>query len=62
MFEFSSRSKVSTKKYTYFGRSCELDTSSHVLTLATRGLFGELDRSARVVAPLQFWMVMRKYP
>jgi len=55
--------KLALQKYTYSGRSSDLDPSSHLLTVATRDLFGELDRSARAVAPMQFWMVLRKkYP
>uniref|UniRef100_A0A0D6QUC3 Ubiquitin carboxyl-terminal hydrolase n=1 Tax=Araucaria cunninghamii TaxID=56994 RepID=A0A0D6QUC3_ARACU len=55
--------KSALQKYTYSGRSSDLDPSSHLLTVATRDLFGELDRSVRPVAPMQFWMVLRKkYP
>uniref|UniRef100_A0A0C9S559 Ubiquitin carboxyl-terminal hydrolase n=1 Tax=Wollemia nobilis TaxID=56998 RepID=A0A0C9S559_9CONI len=55
--------KSALQKYTYSGRSNDLDPSSHLLTVATRDLFGELDRSVRPVAPMQFWMVLRKkYP
>ncbi|OVA08495.1 Ubiquitin domain [Macleaya cordata] len=47
----------------YPGRSNELDQSSHLLTVATRDLFGELDRNVKPVSPMQFWMVLRKkYP
>ncbi|XP_057976534.1 ubiquitin carboxyl-terminal hydrolase 6-like [Malania oleifera] len=50
-------------KYPYPGRSNELDQSSHLLTCATRDLFNELDRNVKPVAPMQFWMVLRKkYP
>ncbi|MCO5574983.1 hypothetical protein L7F22_028780 [Adiantum nelumboides] len=45
------------------GGANELDTSSHLLTLATRELFNELDTSHRAVAPVRFWTVLRgKYP
>lgn len=55
--------KSALQKYTYSGRSNDLDPSSHLLTVAARDLFGELDRSVRPVAPMQFWMVLRKkYP
>ncbi|OAY36537.1 ubiquitin carboxyl-terminal hydrolase 6 [Manihot esculenta] len=41
----------------------DLDQTSHMLTAATRELFNELDRSVKPVAPMQFWMVLRKkYP
>ncbi|KAJ7951659.1 Ubiquitin carboxyl-terminal hydrolase [Quillaja saponaria] len=40
-----------------------VDQSSHMLTIATRDLFSELDKSVKPVAPMQFWMVLRKkYP
>jgi ubiquitin carboxyl-terminal hydrolase 14 len=49
--------------YPQSGRSNNLDQSSHLLTVATRDLFGELDRNVKPVAPMQFWMVLRKkYP
>lgn len=34
-----------------------MDQSSHMLTIATRDLFNELDKSGKPVAPMQFWMV-----
>ena len=34
-----------------------MDPTSHMLTIATRDLFSELDRSVKAVAPMQFWMV-----
>lgn len=34
-----------------------MDQSSHMLTIATRDLFNELDKSVKPVAPMQFWMV-----
>ncbi|KAF2301982.1 hypothetical protein GH714_031132 [Hevea brasiliensis] len=41
----------------------DLDQTSHMLTAATRELFNELDKSVKPVAPMQFWMVLRKkYP
>ncbi|KAK4785934.1 hypothetical protein SAY86_002623 [Trapa natans] len=44
-------------------RRSDLDQSSHTLTVATRDLFCELDKTAKPVAPLQFWMSLRKkYP
>lgn len=50
-------------KYPHSGRSNDLDQSSHLLTVATRDLFNELDKSVKAVAPMQFWMVLRKkYP
>ncbi|XP_057472826.1 ubiquitin carboxyl-terminal hydrolase 7-like [Actinidia eriantha] len=50
-------------KYPHSGRSSDLDQSSHLLTVATRDLFNELDKSVKPVAPMQFWMVLRKkYP
>ncbi|XP_077210676.1 ubiquitin carboxyl-terminal hydrolase 6-like [Tasmannia lanceolata] len=55
--------KSALLKYPYSGRSNELDQSSHLLTVATRDLFGELDRNVKPVAPMHFWMVLRKkYP
>lgn len=50
-------------KYSLSGRSNDLDQTSHMLTVATRDLFNELDKSVKAVAPMQFWMVLRKkYP
>ncbi|KDP40803.1 hypothetical protein JCGZ_24802 [Jatropha curcas] len=44
-------------------RRNDLDHTSHMLTAATRELFNELDKSFKPVAPMQFWMVLRKkYP
>ncbi|CAN1836999.1 Ubiquitin carboxyl-terminal hydrolase 7 [Linum perenne] len=44
-------------------RKNEVDQTSHMLTAATRELFNELDKSVKPVAPMQFWMVLRKkYP
>ncbi|KAJ6803084.1 ubiquitin carboxyl-terminal hydrolase 7-like [Iris pallida] len=55
--------KSALLNYTSSGRSNELDQYSHLLTVATRDLFSELDRNARPVAPLQFLSVLRKkYP
>uniref|UniRef100_A0A7N0RGX2 Ubiquitin carboxyl-terminal hydrolase n=1 Tax=Kalanchoe fedtschenkoi TaxID=63787 RepID=A0A7N0RGX2_KALFE len=40
-----------------------VDQPSNLLTVATRDLFKELDKSAKPVAPMHFWMVLRKkYP
>lgn len=50
-------------KYPHSGRSNDLDQPSHMLTCATRDLFSELDKTVKPVAPMQFWMVLRKkYP
>lgn len=55
--------KSALQKYAYVGRTNDLDQSSHQLTIATRDLFGELDRNVNPVAPMNFWMVLRKkYP
>ncbi|CAL5195592.1 unnamed protein product [Lathyrus oleraceus] len=49
--------------YSHSGRNNDVDQSSHMLTVATRDLFSELDKSVKPVAPMQFWMVLRKkYP
>ncbi|KAL6005994.1 deubiquitinating enzyme [Asimina triloba] len=51
------------KSYTDSGRRNEVDYTSHLLTVATRDLFSELDRSGKPVAPMHFWTVLRKkYP
>ncbi|KAK9054735.1 hypothetical protein SSX86_025814 [Deinandra increscens subsp. villosa] len=50
-------------EYPQSGRSNELDQTSHLLTVATRDLFNELDKNVKPVTPMQFWMVLRKkYP
>lgn len=50
-------------KYPPSERSTDLDQTSHLLTVATRDLFNELDRTVKAVAPMQFWLVLRqKYP
>ncbi|THU59546.1 hypothetical protein C4D60_Mb07t03230 [Musa balbisiana] len=55
--------KSALLSYTNSGRNNELDQYSHLLTVATRDLFGELDRNVRPVAPLQFLSILRKkYP
>ncbi|GLU14371.1 hypothetical protein SLE2022_309470 [Rubroshorea leprosula] len=55
--------KSALLNYLPSGRSNELDQTSHMLTVATRDLFSELDKSVKPVAPTQFWMVLRKkYP
>ncbi|XP_039020641.1 ubiquitin carboxyl-terminal hydrolase 6-like isoform X1 [Hibiscus syriacus] len=55
--------KSSLVNYSHSGRNNDVDQTSHMLTVATRDLFGELDKSVKPVAPMQFWMVLRKkYP
>ncbi|KAL4560028.1 hypothetical protein LXL04_032176 [Taraxacum kok-saghyz] len=55
--------KAALIEYSQSGRSNDLDQSSHLLTVATRDLFTELDKNVKPVAPMQFWMVLRKkYP
>ncbi|XP_020575422.1 ubiquitin carboxyl-terminal hydrolase 6-like isoform X2 [Phalaenopsis equestris] len=55
--------KAALQNYTNSGRSNDLDQFSHLLTVAARDLFSELDRTVRPVAPLQFLSVLRKkYP
>ncbi|XP_062156980.1 ubiquitin carboxyl-terminal hydrolase 6-like [Alnus glutinosa] len=50
-------------KYSHSERSNDVDQSSHMLAIATRDLFNELDKSVKPVAPMQFWMLLRKkYP
>ncbi|KAL1147639.1 hypothetical protein V6Z11_A10G068800 [Gossypium hirsutum] len=50
-------------KHSHSGRSSDLDQTSHMLTVATRDLFNELDKSVKPVAPMQFWMVLlMKHP
>ncbi|KAL3511707.1 hypothetical protein ACH5RR_024424 [Cinchona calisaya] len=50
-------------KYPPTGANNSLDQSSHLLTVATRDLFSELDKNVKPVSPMQFWMVLRKkYP
>lgn len=50
-------------KYSQSGRSNDVDQSSHMLTVATSELFNDLDKSVKPVAPMQFWMLLRKkYP
>lgn len=44
-------------RYPHSGRSNDLDQSSHLLTVATRDLFTELDKNVKAVAPMQFWLV-----
>lgn len=44
-------------RYPQSSRSNDLDQSSHLLTVATRDLFNELDKNVKPVAPMQFWMV-----
>ncbi|KAM7254554.1 hypothetical protein ACFE04_003934 [Oxalis oulophora] len=55
--------KSALVEYSSSARNNELDQTSHMLTVATRDLFNELDKSVKPVAPMQFWMVLRKkYP
>ncbi|KAG5523515.1 hypothetical protein RHGRI_035352 [Rhododendron griersonianum] len=62
LIKFSPRN-ASLIRYPHSGRSNDLDQSSHLLTVATRDLFTELDKNVKAVAPMQFWMVLRKkYP
>ncbi|KAK9741336.1 hypothetical protein RND81_03G098400 [Saponaria officinalis] len=52
--------KSALLEYSQSGRSNDLDQTSHLLTVATKDLFSELDKNAKPVAPMQFWMVLRK--
>ncbi|KAJ0076468.1 hypothetical protein Patl1_33381 [Pistacia atlantica] len=55
--------KSALSKYSQSGRSNDVDHSSHMLTVATCELFNDLDKSVKPVAPMQFWMLLRKkYP
>lgn len=45
-------------RYNQLGKSNDLDHSSHLLTVATRDLFNDLDKNVKPVAPMQFWMVL----
>ncbi|CAA6672822.1 unnamed protein product [Spirodela intermedia] len=55
--------KSALLKYTNSGRSNDVDILSHNLTIATRDLFSELDRSVKPVVPMPFLTVLRKkYP
>lgn len=55
--------KYALSQYNQLGKSNDLDHSSHLLTVATRDLFNDLDKNVKPVAPMQFWMVLRKkYP
>ncbi|KAJ4978267.1 hypothetical protein NE237_009047 [Protea cynaroides] len=49
--------ELSDLRYPHSGRSNELDQSSHLLTMATRDLFTELDRNVKPVAPMHFLTV-----
>ncbi|KAK2983833.1 hypothetical protein RJ640_008509 [Escallonia rubra] len=54
---------VAVVRYPPSVRNNDLDQSSHLLTVATRDLFNELDKNVKPVAPMQFWTVLRKkYP
>ncbi|GMH16006.1 hypothetical protein Nepgr_017847 [Nepenthes gracilis] len=52
--------KSALLRYSQSSRSNDLDQTSHLLTVATRDLFTELDKNVKPVAPMQFWMVLRK--
>ncbi|CAF2055318.1 unnamed protein product, partial [Brassica oleracea var. botrytis] len=52
--------KSALSNYALTGRSADVDQTSHMLTVATRELFGDLDRSVNAVSPTQFWMILRK--
>lgn len=52
--------KSALLEYSQSGRSNDLDQTSHLLTVATKDLFNELDKNVKPVAPMQFWMVLRK--
>ncbi|VFQ66962.1 unnamed protein product [Cuscuta campestris] len=55
--------KTALTQYTDADRRTDLDSSSNLLTVATRDLFNELDKNVNAVSPMQFWMVLRKkYP
>ncbi|XP_044497430.1 ubiquitin carboxyl-terminal hydrolase 7-like isoform X2 [Mangifera indica] len=55
--------KSALSKYSQTRRSNDVDHSSHMLTVATCELFNDLDKSVKPVAPMQFWMLLRKkYP
>jgi ubiquitin carboxyl-terminal hydrolase 14 len=55
--------KSALVEYPSSSRTNESDQTSHLLTVATRDLFNELGKSVKPVAPMQFWMVLRKkYP
>ncbi|KAL3735947.1 hypothetical protein ACJRO7_024979 [Eucalyptus globulus] len=55
--------KSALLQYPQSERRNDLDHPSHMLTVATRDLFNELDKTAKAVAPMQFWMLLRKkYP
>ncbi|KAI9160143.1 hypothetical protein LWI28_005513 [Acer negundo] len=55
--------KSALVKYSQSGRSNDVDQSSHMLAVATSDLFDDLDKSVKPVAPMQFWMLLRKkYP
>ncbi|CAH9056100.1 unnamed protein product [Cuscuta epithymum] len=55
--------KSALMQYPYVDRRTDLDSSSNLLTVATRDLFNELDKNVKPVSPMQFWTVLRKkYP
>lgn len=45
------------RRYPHADRRNDLDNPSHILTVATRDLFNELDKNVKPVSPMQFWMV-----
>ncbi|VVB16538.1 unnamed protein product [Arabis nemorensis] len=49
--------KSALSNYSLSARSNNVDQTSHMLTVATRELFGELDSSVNAVSPTQFWMI-----
>ncbi|KAL8230302.1 hypothetical protein R6Q57_000080 [Mikania cordata] len=49
--------KAALFEYFQSGRSNDLDHSSHPVIVATWDLFNEVDKNAKLVAPMQFWMV-----
>ncbi|GAB2222242.1 hypothetical protein Droror1_Dr00013448 [Drosera rotundifolia] len=55
--------KTALTLYPQSGRSNDLDITSHSLTIATRDLFNELNKTVYPVTPYQFWTVLKKkYP
>ncbi|KAJ4768257.1 hypothetical protein LUZ62_033531 [Rhynchospora pubera] len=55
--------KSALLSYTNTSRPNDVDLNSHLLTIASRDLFNDLDRNAKPVAPTQFLSVLRKkYP
>ncbi|XP_057522340.1 ubiquitin carboxyl-terminal hydrolase 6-like isoform X2 [Amaranthus tricolor] len=52
--------KSALLEYSQSGQNNQLDQTSHLLTVATKDLFSDLDKNVKPVAPMQFWMVLRK--